>query len=315
MEAWERIKYPLWHLLAYTRIPGNALSFAIRQALHWSRGRPALWQEAKDGLFDYQGPAAGAALERERELAARYRLEPLKALSTAALYRKNLYLLDCLEKAAAELPPCAGPGEAVKCVDVGAQDWHYVFGLERWLRFGLGAGGTAAGRRDSAGDAAAPLPGDRAGGRRVVLAGIELDGHGIYPDFHSRLDYARAYAEQTGNPEVTYEAQDFLGCSLEGRDLVTLFYPFMTRHALLLWGLPLRCFDPARLLARAAAVTRPGGWLLVFCHTSEEHARCLELARASGRFDLLREGPALSDLVDFHRDVEDRRFSIWRRRG
>ena len=276
MDAWNRIRYPLWRLLAFTRIPGNALSFLIREVLHWSKGRPALWQEDKADLFRYLGSGEAAALERERALSLRYRLAPLKALSTAALYRKNLYLLDCLEQAASGLAPCGAPGAPLtplepvapepigsaaplRAADVGAQDWHYVFGLERWLRYG----------------------GDPAG-RDVALTGIELDGHGIYPDFHSRADYARAYAEQTGNPSVRYLTGDFLRCPLEGLDLVTVFYPFVTRHALLLWGLPLRFFEPAGLLERAAAVTRPGGWLVVFCHTSEEQERFLALGHASG---------------------------------
>ena len=289
-----RIRLPLprfRHLLAFARIPGNALSFWIRETLRWSRGRPTLWQEDKRDLFRYLGAGGPAALEREAALSRRYRLAPLKALSTASLYRKNLYLLECLEKAVDGLPPCAPPGAPLRAADVGSQDWHYVFGLERWLRYG-----------------------DGPEGRDVELSGIELDGHGIYPDFHSRADYARAYAEQTGNPGVRYRVEDFLRCDLEGLDLVTVFYPFVTRPALLLWGLPLRFFRPARLLERAAAAIRPGGRLLVFCHTAEEHERFLELGRASWRFDLLREGPALSDLVEFHALVEDRRYSLWRRR-
>lgn len=286
MGSWDRFKYTLWRLLAFTRIPGNALSFGIRQALHWSRGRPELWQEDKAGLFAYLGPGALNAEAREARIREAYGLEPLKARSTANLYRKNLYLIECLEKATAGLPPPAGPGRGIRAVDVGSQDWHYVFGLERWLG-SLGKPGR--------------------------LTGIEVDGYGIYPDFHSRKDYALAYAEQTGNPEVVYRVLDFLRCDETEVDLVTVFYPFVTRHALLLWGLPLRLFAPSRLVAKAAAIIRPGGWLLVFNHTSEEHALFLQLGRASGRFELLREGQALSDLVDFHRACEDRRYSLWRR--
>ena len=44
----------------------------------------------------------------------------------------------------------------------------------------------------------------------MELTGIEVDGHGVYADLHSRSDYAGAYAEQTGNPRVRYEVGDFL---------------------------------------------------------------------------------------------------------
>ena len=195
--------------MAYTRIPGNAFSFWIRKTLRWSRGMPTLPAESKDGLFAYleEEGAAGTALlparaearvraeARERELRARYDLEPLRARSTAALYRKNLYLIDIVEQAARGLDVPPREAGALKAMDVGAQDWHYVFGLERWL-----------------------ARANRASPRAVSLRGIELDGHGVYPDLRSRLDYARAYAAQTGNRDVTYEVGDFLRAGGGGLD-------------------------------------------------------------------------------------------------
>jgi hypothetical protein len=287
------MKSAMWHALAFTRIPGNALSFGIRQGLRWSRGRPGLYQEDKKDLFGYlgTGPEAERLVSRAGELAERYRMGPLEALSTVSLYRKNLYLLDLLERATEGLAdfPAAGP---IKAVDVGSQDWHYVFGLERWLR-----------HRGSP------------EGRDVRLKGIEIDGHGIYADLHSRRDYALAYAEQTGNPGAIYETGDFLRCAERDCDVATIFYPFVTRYALLLWGLPMRFFAPARMIAKAAGVLRPGGCLLVFNHTAEEQALFLRLGRAEAGLELLREGPAVSRLVDFHELVEDRRFSVWRKRA
>jgi hypothetical protein len=315
------IRNRLWALLAYTRIPGNALSFWIRQTLHWSRGIPKLPQEPKDGLFDYlnddgdddadksgtdAGKESARAEAREADLRERYHLEPLARASTAALYRKNLYLIDILEKATEGLPVPAPGLEGIKALDVGSQDWHYVFGLERWLRFADYA--------------------DRTQGRTLDLTGLELDGYGIYPDFHSRKDYAQAYAAQTGNPGIRYAVGDFLksgvlksgvlqnGEEAGGYDAITIFYPFVTRYQLLLWGLPLRFFSPRNFLARAAALTRPGGWLVVFCHSLREHELFLEMGKATETYTLLREGPALSDLVDFYEDVQDRRYSVWRKR-
>ena len=292
MGSWHDLKAGAWHALAFTRIPGNALSFGIRQGLRWSRGRPGLYQEDKKDLFGYlgTGPEADRLVARACELAERFRMGPLEALSTASLYRKNLYLLDILETAAEGLADFPATG-AIKAVDVGSQDWHYAFALERWLRY-----------RGSP------------EGRPVALKGIEIDGYGIYADLHSRRDYALAYAEQAGNPEAIYETGDFLRCAEKDRDVVTIFYPFVTRYALLLWGLPMRCFAPARMIAKAASVLRPGGRLLVFNHTAEEHALFLRLGREEAGLELLREGPAKSRLVDFHELVEDRRFSVWRKR-
>ncbi|HKP95688.1 MAG TPA: hypothetical protein VJ385_08015 [Fibrobacteria bacterium] len=300
-------------MLAFSRIPGNAFSFWVRQTLRWSRGRPILPHEPKEDLFAYLGaeeaPAGGApgggtpgGEARERELRNRYDLTPLARASTRALYRKNLYLLDILEKACEGLPIPEGspPAGSIRALDVGSQDWHYVFALERWLRHGTGS---RDGRTGAAGKTERP----------VFLKGVEVDGYGIYPDFRSRRDYAQAYLAQTENPEVVFEVGDFLKTGGGGYDLLTLFYPFVTRHHLLLWGLPLRFFQPGKLLEKAAALTRPGGWMLVFTHTLKEHDLFLDLGKRAGGYALVREGRALSRLVDFHEDVADRRFSVWRR--
>jgi hypothetical protein len=294
MEWFRKIRSRAWHLLAFVRVPGNAYSFAFSRLLRWSRGKPELWQEGKENLFAYLGAGAPAAEARERTYLARYDLAPLKALSTANLYRKSLYLVECLEKAHEGIgpPEPASPGAPLRAADAGSQDWHYVFGLERWLA--------------------------RPGGgkpRPVDLTGVELDGHGIYADFHSRKDYGEAYAAQTGNPAVRYVVSDFLKWKAEGLDVVTAFYPFVTRYALLLWGLPLRFYAPERFVAHAAAMLRPGGRLIVFNHTDEEHGIFLRLGRGTGNLELLKEGPLRCDLVDFHEDAADRTFSIWRKIG
>jgi len=294
--------------LAYTRAPGNAFSFWLRRTLRWSRGMPTLTDEPKADLFAYLDPEpAGTGLfpaasrvkenaeAREGELRERYQLDPLRTRSTAAVYRKNLYLLDILERAALglDLPPCGkGP---LKALDVGAQDWHYVFALERWLAQGTAVRGAGA-------------------DRHVILRGVELDGYGIYPDLRSRCDYARAYGTQTGNPSVAYEVADFLKVAGADLDVITWFYPFVARHHLLLWGLPLRHFAPARLIEKAARMLRPGGWLVAFTHTLPEQEAFLALGRADGRLELVRAGEARSRLVDFHAEVEDRRYSFWRRK-
>lgn len=288
------IPYRLWVLLAYTRIPGNAFSFWVRKTLRWSRGIPELPDESKAGLFAYLHGDGARAEARERELRERYDLGPLRARSTAANYRKNLYLIDILERATQGLdfpPPAA---EKLRAADVGSQDFHYAFGVERWLS------------RANRAPGATP--------RALALEGVEVDGHGIYPDFRSRRDWARAYAAQTGNPDVTYRVADFARDPGGPYDVITWFYPFVTAHHLLLWGLPLGLYRPAALVERAFAALKPGGMMAVTAHTEKEHLLFLGRGRAAG-FRLLREGPARSLLVDFHADVEDRRFSIWTKPG
>jgi len=278
----------LLHLLAFTRIPGNAFSFWLRRMLRRSNGKPTLLQEPKDNLFAYLNEGSGDAEEQAAALQDRYQLETLARLSSAPLYRKNLYLLDILEKATQGLPLPFRGSRPVKALDVGSQDWYYVFALERWLTVH---------KQGSV--------------EPVKLTGVELDGFEMYADFHSRQDYALAYLEQTGNPEVQYTIGDILEYTDGEQDIIFIFYPFLLRYHLLLWGLPLRHFAPKSILAKAAALTRPGGWLVVLCHTLREHELLLGFGRTIGNLQLLRDGQVLSNLVDFHGEKNDCRFSIW----
>ena len=224
----------------------RALRFKLRSTLRWRRGCPALRQEHKRALFAYLEPEARArAVVRAAELADRYDLAPLHACSTNLLYRDNLALLDALERLTAatrlDLPP------RLRALDVGAQDWRYVFALERFLRW-----------RDSAWS------------RAVELTGVEVDGHVVYPSLHARCDRARAYAAQTGNAAVRYVVADFRDYVARDLDVVTLFYPFVLPQALRAWGLPDALFDPAALFANVARALRPGGYAIAFHQTAAE---------------------------------------------
>lgn len=278
----------LLRLLAFTRIPGNACSFLLRRMIRWSRGKAVFRQEPKGDLFAYLNSGRHDAEARAAELSVRYDLEPLARLSTRSRYQKNLYLLDSLEKATRGLSLPFREDRGILAMDIGSQDWYYVFALERWLR-----------------------KHNRSNREPVKLTGIELDAYELCAGFRSRIDYATAYAEQTGNPDVRYVVDDFRKWREQGHDILFLFYPLVLRYQQLLWGLPLHVFDPEGIVANAAVSTRSGGWLVVFCHTIPEHKRFLELCRKNGAFTLLREGEALSTLVDFYAETRDRRFSIW----
>lgn len=277
----------LFFLLALVRIPGNAFSFWLRTTWRWSRGMPELAHEPKADLFAYLHEGRPAAEQRAAALHDRYQLAPLAQCSTAPLYRKNLYLLDILEQASAGLPLPAIAGDVVSALDVGAQDWYYVFALERWLH--------------------------QVNHCPVFLKGLEVDGHARYSNLHTRREYALAYAAQTGNPQVVYEVGDFLRSREVGCDFVFLCYPLLIRYQVLLWGLPLRYFAPQRFIDQAVATLRPGGWLVALFHNPREQAVAMELVTASGCCRLLREGQAPSDLVNFQGEVDESRFAIWQK--
>lgn len=239
--------------LAWLRAPLNALHFALRRALRLSRGVPELVDEAKDGLFDYLPESDRShAVDRERELWERYGLGPLRERSTRLVYRDNLYLLDALETVTRGLSP-PQPG-SLRAVDVGAQSWTYVVALQRFLsRWGS------------------------PGGRPLSLTGVEVDGWVVLRDLRSRHDHGVAHARSTGDDGVRYEVGDFAASKEQDLDVVTIFYPFLTRYALLQWGLPLRLYAPDRLIRRAFEALRPGGTLIVFNQTEIERNALIRL--------------------------------------
>lgn len=278
---------PVKRVLAWLRAPLNALHFTVRRSLRLSLGVPVLVDEPKDGLFDYlPEPAVGEAYRRESELRERYELAPLRACSTRLVYRDNLYLLDALESVTSGITPPA-PG-SLRAVDVGSQSFTYAFALERFL--------------------------SRWGGHRraVTLAGVEVDGWVVLRDLRSRRDHALAHVRSTGNPAVTYRVADFSVSDDRELDVVTLFYPFLTRYALLQWGLPLRLYAPERLIRRAFEALRPGGLLIVFNQTEVE--RNLLIRLIDGLDGEIERSEAIgSTLVTYLDETADRHATVVRR--
>lgn len=266
--------------------PVNAATFSMRNALAWTRGTVTPKHEPKKGLFAFASENPHAVEElvwREGELRARYTLAPLHAASTAHIYRENLYVLDLLDRHANDVRPS---GRA-RALDVGSQDFRYAFGLSRWL------------------------------GPKTSLTGIEIDGHRIYSDLHSRKDHAEAFVAQIAKDPrggtVRYEVADFLEHQEEGKvDVITFFFPFVLEYALLRWGLPRRCFLPNRIFEHARTLLKPGGIAIVMNHTEAERLRQLELLVACG-YEIIRSGPVTSELVDYAADVPERSLTIARR--
>lgn len=278
--------------LALLSAPRNSVSFALRSRLAWRRGPVRLSGEAKDGLFDWLGgEARERAQRRERELRQRYDLAALREHSTRVAYLDNLALLDGLERTFADvaLPATDGP---LAAVDVGSASFVVATALQRFL-----------GRHGPDG---ADGPG---GPRRVLLRGIEIDGHVVLRDGHARVDHAQAHAALAGEG-VCYQVADFLRLTLPPQDVVTMCFPFVFRHALLRWGLPLALFRPRALLQRAARVLRPGGLLFVANQTGREHDRLRELLAGEPVRELRRVSLA-TDLVPWADRTVDRVGSLW----
>ncbi|MBS2011349.1 MAG: class I SAM-dependent methyltransferase [Deltaproteobacteria bacterium] len=283
----------------YVLAPLRTAAFRLRRWLPLPARRVRHDDEPKSGLFAYacsrvptaagphEGDGARALEARERELRGRYQLGSLRGRSSRAVYRENLYVLDALDR----FVDGTGLGPRVRALDVGSKDFRYAHALARWLAH---ASSTRSSRP-----------------REVSLTGIELEGHRVYADLHSRRDHGEAFAAEVDGADVTYRVGDFLEHDERDVDVVFMFFPFVLEYALVRWGLPRSYFLPERILAHARRCLRPGGLLVVMNHTEEEHARQLELCAAAG-LEIVRSEPFASDLVDYAGELGERSITVAR---
>lgn len=278
-----------WSLL---RAPANELGFLVRSSIRWSRGEPALPNESKQALFDFLPPAERA--DAERRLAGwRHwpEIEELAAHGSRTTLLDAVHRLEGLERlVGARSLPCGADG-TIRALDVGCGDFRYAPALAGWL----GRQGAAA-------------------ARRVVLRGIEVDGFGVYRDGHARVDHARAHARlaAAGGAEVRFEVADFARKRWPQQDVVSMFFPFLGVRACLAWGLPLSRLQPTRLLRRAVASVRPGGWLLVVDQTQAERQRLRQLL-ADQPVTCFAEASFATTLVPWAERTADQTASLWLR--
>lgn len=283
--------------LSVLRAPATEFAFALRSRLRWSRGRVVLANEDKGELFAFLPPAERAAAERRAQHWRRWpELQRLAGHSSRTTWLDALARLDGLERLAGAHALPVGDDGVLRALDVGCGDFRYATALAAWLARHGRRGGEAP--------------------RRVVLRGIELDGHGIYRDGHARADHAAAHAElaTAGGAEVHFQVADFARRRWPEQDVVTMFFPFLTAHACLQWGVPLSRLRPRRLLARAVASVRPGGWLLVVDQTPAEHRRLGELL-AGQPVRLLATASFASALVPWAERTEGQVATLWQRQA
>ena len=277
--------------LALLRAPATELSFALRSTLRWSRGAVRLPHQDKCELFAFLPPAERAAAERmQANLCERFDLAALAHQSTRTTWLANLALLANLHSLCGSVPPPSGPDGRVRAIDVGCGDFHYATALQRWL-----AGAAA---------------------RDVVLRGIEVDGHGIYRDGHSRADHARAHAALAESPgsTVRFQVADFTARAQPEQDVVLLLFPFLSAYASLRWGLPLSRLRPARLVDRAIAALRPGGWLVVANQTPAEAERMHGLL-ARHPVDVVAAGSLSCPWLPWAERTRDQLGTVWQKRS
>lgn len=99
------------------------------------------------------------------------------------------------------------------------------------------------------------------------LTGVEVDGHRLYCNGRSRIDYASGHIQDLSQTE--YVVADFRRFTGQA-DIITAWYPFVTPKPLLAWRLPLSLFNPAAVFAQVANNLIIGGTFVMINHSVAE---------------------------------------------
>lgn len=121
-------------------------------------------------------------------------------------------------------------------------------------------------------------------GVQAKITGIEVDAYPILSDFHSRWDRAQYYRQLLGS-EDDYVVADFFKYQKTAQGIFC-FFPFVSEHPALRWGLPARFADGQKWLQGFLKCLAPDGFLFVV-HQGEGEQEVFDQVRA----------PFLQDLV------------------
>ena len=205
-----------------------ALWYELGEWLAWSRG---MYRESPVGRLQH---LSGIQQARIATLQQRFsvRFERQAGQSTAL---KQYDYLDMLERtwSTCDLPRSVGG----VVHDIGSSNFWYASALHAFFR-------------------------------PSALVGIELEGHRLYLNGYSRLDYARGYIQDL--PNTRFEIGNYLRYQHQA-DVITAWYPFVTPRPVLAWRLPLSVLSPIAIFSQVARNLRPHG-LFVMVNQGDEEA-------------------------------------------
>lgn len=198
---------------------------------------------------------------------SRYQVQFELGLS-AATSLNNYEYLDILDRAWSQAGLARSAGQVV--CDIGCASFWYAAALQAFFQ-----------------------PGE--------LVGVEVEGHRLFKDGRTRIDYAQGYVASL--PNARFVVADYSKAELPA-DVVTAWFPFLTPGAILAWRLPLSLLQPERLMARICHNLKPSGLFVMVNHGSREAELAAELCAAigfrrmfqggtSGPFSRHRESPAI----------------------
>ncbi len=111
------------------------------------------------------------------------------------------------------------------------------------------------------------------------LTGTEVDGHRLYCNGRSRIDYAQGHIQDL--PHTNYVVADYRQYN-KPAEIITAWYPFVTPKPLLAWRLPLSLFDPRALFTKIANNLVIGGSFVMVNHSQSEAKIAQNIVEATG---------------------------------
>jgi SAM-dependent methyltransferase len=183
--------------------------------------------------------------ERIAALQERYRVRFESSLSAATAARNYEYL-DILDRAWPELGWPSMPGGTL--CDVGCASFWYAATLQAFFH-------------------------------PQRLVGVDVEGHRLFRDGRTRVDYAAGYVAAI--PNAQFVIADYSSYR-EPADIITAWYPFVTPGAILAWRLPLSLLAPERLFASIKHNLKPDGRFVMVNHGLKESALAEQLCIAAG---------------------------------
>jgi SAM-dependent methyltransferase len=229
----------MYSLLQRLRSWRHAFWFGVSERVRWSRGT---YRETP--VRDLPTLTQDQS-DRITVLRTRYQVQ-FESTMTAATSANNYEYLDILDRAWSG----SGwqPSQGGTLCDVGCASFWYAACLQAFFR-------------------------------PQRLVGIDVEGHRLFRDGRTRIDYAAGYL--SGMPDAHFVVADYAK-HLESADLITAWFPFLTPAAILAWRLPLSLLAPERLFASIRRNLKPQGVFVMINHGPQEAALAEQLCIAVG---------------------------------
>jgi hypothetical protein len=229
----------MYSLLQRLRSLRHGFWYGVSERIQWSRGA---FEETPARELRTANPEQA---ERIAALRARYQVQ-FELLMNAATSARNYEYLDLLDRGWT-MSGVPRPAGGILC-DVGCASFWYAAALQSFFR-------------------------------PDGIVGVEVEGHRLFRDGRTRIDYATGYLQRL--PNARFVVADY-GDHCEPADIITAWFPFLTPASILAWRLPLSLLSPGRLFDQIRHNLGPKGLFFMVNQGAEEADLAAKCCVAAG---------------------------------